>query len=217
MRMKLLDLFSGAGGAGMGYANAGFDVTGVDITPQPLYPFRFIQADALDYLMQYGWQYDVIHASPPCQSHSSITKTAGTQGDHVDLIPHTRFLLNLLGKPYVIENVPGARKVLRNPVQVCGTTLGCLVVRHRYFESNTPLKGNTCKHERPVVKHGRKPDPDKHYAAATGHFSDVPFVRLAMGIDWMGQKELAQAIPPAYTEFIGRQLHRYLEQVAAVS
>lgn len=210
MRPKLLDLFSGAGGAGMGYSRAGFDVTGVDMDPQPRYPFPFIQADALEYAAAHGHEYDVIHASPPCQRYSSITKAAGTSDNYPDLIAPTRELLKRLGKPYVIENVPGAP--LDNPLMLCGTMFGLLVVRHRLFETNPTLwwPPQPCQHERKVVKHGRRPDRKKHYAAATGHFSDVEFVREAMGIDWMTATELAQAIPPSYTEFIGKQLRQYV-------
>jgi len=204
---KLLDLFCGAGGAGMGYHRAGFDVTGVDMNPQPKYPFKFIQADALNYVAQYGWMFDAIHASPPCQTHSSITKTAKTQGDHLDLIPVTRFWLQSLGLPYVIENVPGARKYLRNPIELCGTSFGLYLVRHRYFESNISLVAtHKCRHLMKVAKHGRPAKRFEEYAAVTGHFSDVEYGQIAMGIKWMGQKELAQAIPPAYTEYIGKQL-----------
>jgi len=206
-RPKLLDLFCGGGGTGMGYHRSGFDVTGVDMKPQPKYPFRFIQADALDYVAQYGWMYNAIHASPPCQTHSSITKTAKSEGNHLDLIPVTRFWLQSLGLPYVIENVPGARNSLRNPLMLCGTMFGLYVQRHRLFESNILLIAPShCNHTMKVAKHGRPAKRFEEYAAVTGHFSDVEYARIAMGIDWMGQKDLAQAIPPAYTEYIGKQL-----------
>src|SRR5689334_2216034 len=112
---KLLDLFCGAGGAGTGYHRAGFEVVGIDLHPQKRYPFKFIQADALDYVAQYGWMYDAIHASPPCQSYSQITPD---KSKHIDLIPQTRFWLESIGVPYVIENVYGAKKSLRNPVML---------------------------------------------------------------------------------------------------
>ncbi len=200
----------------MGYNNAGFDVTGVDHEPQPKYPFAFIHGDALEYLALHGHEYDLIHASPPCQAYSTITKTAKTEDKHPDLIFPVRDLLKLIGKPYVIENVPGAP--LENPLMLCGTMFGLNVVRHRIFETNPVIwfPPQQCNHIKGVVKHGRRPDRTKHYAAVTGHFSDVAFAQKSMGIDWLGQKKLAQAIPPAYTEWIGNQLiflltyHNYL-------
>src|SRR5574337_283544 len=130
---RLLDLFCGAGGAAMGYSRAGFEVTGVDLNPQPHYPFPFIQADALDYVASHGWQYDAIHASPPCQHFSQVTPD---KAKHPDLIPITRYWLRTLGKPYIIENVGGARKALDNPFMLCGAQFGLKVYRHRFFESN---------------------------------------------------------------------------------
>lgn len=215
MKPRLLDLFCGAGGAGMGYHRAGFEVTGVDMNPQKNYPFKFVQADALDYAAQYGWQFDAIHASPPCQAHSTITKTAKTAKGHIDLIPHTRFWLQSLGLPYVIENVVGAKKSLRNPLMLCGTMFNLYVVRHRLFESNVLLLARRrCKHEMKVAIHGRAAKRFEEYAGISGHFSDIEYARIAMGIDWMIGKELAQAIPPAYTEYIGKQLYAVVTHTA---
>lgn len=207
--MKILDLFCGAGGAGMGYHRAGFTVTGVDIAPQPRYPFAFIQGDALQYVCEHWQQYDAIHASPPCQRFSSMTKTAGTQNSHPDLIAPARVLLRFIGLPYVIENVAGAP--LHNALMLCGTMFGLDVIRHRYFEMSHPIYFTPpCQHLKPVVRHGRPVDLQTHYHGVTGHFSGVPEARQAMGIDWMTQGELAESIPPAYTEFIGKQLMRHL-------
>lgn len=212
---KLLDLYSGAGGAAYGYKLAGFDVTGVDIRPQPRYAGdRFIQADALDYVAQYGWMYDAIHASPPCQRYSSITKTAKSQHKHSDYIPQTRYLLETIGLPYVIENVPGARKYLHNPFMLCGTMFNLMVVRHRYFETNISQDWllPPCCHDLRVAKHGRPAIEGEEFAAVTGHFSGIKYARKSMGISWtMNQKELSQAIPPAYTYFIGLQLMLAIE------
>jgi DNA (cytosine-5)-methyltransferase 1 len=208
----LLDLFCGAGGAGMGYSRAGFEVVGVDMHPQKHFPFKFIQADALDYVASEGWRYDAIHASPPCQAHSAITRTAKTQECHIDLIPHTRYWLEALELPYVIENVPGAVRVLRNPFMLCGTMFGLLVRRHRYFESNCPIYflPASCDHSKKVAKHGRPAKHGQELAAVSGHLSDIEYARAAMGIGWMVGGELSQAIPPAYTEWIGRQLMSYV-------
>lgn len=240
MKPKLLDLFCGAGGAGMGYHRAGFEVVGIDSKPQPRYPFKFIQADALDYVAQYGWMFDAIHASPPCQAYSIITPN---KTNHVDLIPQTRFWLESIGAPYVIENVYGAKNTLRNPVMLCGADFELKVYRHRLFESNVLLM--TFPHQphhdnTPRVGHGVsskgfisvtsggkslevKVNPaarrrsgvwgisEKGFVSVCGHFSGVEYCRFAMGIDWMLARELSQAIPPAYTEYIGRQLMRAVE------
>lgn len=148
---RFLDLFCGAGGAGMGYHCAGFEVVGVDILPQPRYPFPFIRGDAIDvcrrmiagekFLASDGnWygvdDFDAIHASPPCQAHSTITPD---KSKHVDLIPATRDVLIASGKPYVIENVMGAIRHLRAPIWLCGMVFGLKVYRHRAFESNLLL------------------------------------------------------------------------------
>lgn len=209
--IKLLDLYCGAGGASMGYHQAGYDVTGVDINPQKNYPFEFVQADAIEYLKSQGHLYDIIHASPPCQKYSSITKTAKTQDNHPDLIQITRDNLKLIGKPYIIENVVGARKQMDNPIMLCGTMFGLLVVRHRLFETSPSVTffNLKCSHERPVIKAGRQPDHAVHYHSVVGHFPDIPFAKQAMGIQWMQHGyELAEAIPPAYTHWIGQQMMR---------
>lgn len=212
-RCRILDLYCKAGGAGKGYHDAGFEVVGVDIEPQPRYPFEFIRADAIEFAAAYGSQFDAIHASPPCQRYASITRTARTQDKHPDLIVPTREILLQSGKPYVIENVPGARRLLRNPLMLCGTMFGLLVIRHRYFELSFDLwwPPQCCQHERKTVNCGRPVDEDLNYITVAGHFSNVPFAQKAMRIDWMGQDELREAIPPAYTEFIGRHLLQQLD------
>ena len=201
--MKLLDLFCGAGGAAMGYYRAGFkDITGIDNQPMPRYPFNFIQADALEYLEERGHEYDVIHASPPCQRYSIITPIAH-KGKHPDLIEPIRTLLIKTGKPYVIENVPGARHLLINPIKLCGTMFRLNLWRHRFFEVN-PWKSQLimcCNHSSlPVLITGtcRKPQ---------GRFENTAQeCREASGLYWMTRKEMDEAIPPAYTEWLGKRI-----------
>ena len=205
----LLDFFCKAGGAAMGYHRAGFKVVGVDIEPQPRYPFRFIQADAMDFLRfiirsGYASQYSMFHASPPCQAYSVLKGL--TTKKHAQLIEPVRELLIESGRPYVIENVPGAP--LKNWVMLCGTMFGLLLLRHRLFECNPTIlmSPHSCAHRRPVVPCGRRPDREQHYASVVGGFSDKEFAQQAMGIDWMTTREMAQAIPPAYTEWLGKEM-----------
>lgn len=195
----------------MGYHRAGFDVVGVDIKPQPHYPFAFIQADALEYIAAHGAEYDAIHASPPCQGYSkSAQQWRGTGKQYPDLIAETRRLLVATGKPWAIENIEGAPLI--NPTLLCGLMFGLDVTRHRLFEASLPLPlvMHPPHHKRPV-RMGR-PVKDGDLIQVVGHFSNVPYARRAMGIDWMNQGELAQAIPPAYTAFIGAQLIAYLSR-----
>ena len=212
MRPRLLDLFSGAGGAATGYHRAGFDVTGVDIKPQPRYPFKFVQGDALEYVAEHGYEFDAIHASPPCQAYSSATKCwSGVEGasKHPDLVGAMRIILKPFGKPYAIENVPGAP--LLNPVILCGVYFGLKVYRHRLFESNVMIfQPDHQRHSETVPRAGRGASAGG-YISVAGNFADVAAARAAMGIDWMTRDELSQAIPPAYTEYIGEQLLWHLE------
>jgi DNA (cytosine-5)-methyltransferase 1 len=210
-RPRLLDLFCGAGGCSVGYERAGFDVVGVDIKPQPNYPFEFHQADALTFPLD---GFDAIHASPPCQAHSSIAKQQRTRRpgayEHPDLVDETRRLLQATGLPYVIENVLSAP--LRNHIMLCGSSFGLNVRRHRLFECSFPVMAPSCAHhwQQPRFRSLDK----RHNGLATvvgvhGHINYAGEAELrsaAMGIDWMAQDELAQAIPPAYTEHIGGYL-----------
>jgi len=221
-RPRLLDLFCKAGGAGVGYHRAGFDVVGVDIEPQPNYPFEFHQADALDVLDRivanhafyrtdndnaWSLNFDAIHASPPCQAYSVATLQFRDTHEYADLVAPTRHRLEPAGLPYVIENVPGAP--LRNWVQICGSGLGMRRIRrHRWFESNRALFGVPCSHGQntdvlSVVGHS-----EGSGKAGPGYL--IADKQAALGIGWMNRDELSQAIPPAYTQWIGEQLHTHL-------
>lgn len=209
-RPLLLDLFCCAGGAGMGYHRAGFDVVGVDIAPQPDYPFDFIQADALDYAVSHGMSYAAIHASPPCQASCALTKGTNAGREYQQLIPATRAILAYFTVPTVIENVQGSG--LRRDLTLCGEMFGLGVIRHRYFElSGFDAMQPTHQPHRGRVRGWRHGEyHDGPYVAVYGEGGGKGSVQewqQAMGIDWTDErKTLAEAIPPAYTEFIGRQI-----------
>lgn len=211
-RPLLLDLFCGAGGAGAGYNRAGFEVVGVDINPQPHYPFEFHQGDALEYLRRHGHEFDAVHSSPPCQRFSPLGRLhakAGYQDKHPDLIGAVRDALRALGKPYVIENVVGAPLI--DPVMLCGSFFWELrVYRHRLFEASFPLRQPEHKpHGDKTPSAGRGKSPKGYVTVSgTGGVIGVPYQYLcwAMGIHWMKKPELSQSIPPAYTHYIGTQL-----------
>ena len=215
--LRLLDLFCGAGGAAMGYHRAGFDeIVGVDIKPQPRYPFDFVQADAdkiaLDTIPTLFKEFipDAIHASPPCQAHSAL-RHLHPEKHYPCFLDSTRRRLIAWGRAWVIENVPGSP--LRDPIQLCGSSFGLRVRRHRLFESNMRLSSLPCKHKeqgQPIDVSGtggrrRNRRPDDH-GGNTNKPRNIDEAHAAMGIDWMTRYELSQAIPPAYTEWIGRQV-----------
>lgn len=198
---------------------AGFHVTGVDIKPQPRYAGDvFIQGDALEYLAAHGHEYDVIHASPPCQAHTRL-KALYADTDyaerHPDLVAATRRPLAATGKPYIIENVPGAPLI--DPVLLCGSMFGLRVYRHRLFESNIPMLAIPHVPHRDNTSGVGRGLSHKGYISITGVGGfGIPdglnYARRAMGIDWMARAELSQAIPPAYTEWIGSRLIEWLAQ-----
>jgi DNA (cytosine-5)-methyltransferase 1 len=207
--VRLLDLFCGAGGCSVGYHRAGFtEIVGVDHKPQPRYPFRFVQADALEYLAKHGGEFDAIHASAPCQRYTVGRKIHDSGGRHPDLVVPTRELLVKTGVFWTMENVVGAP--LECPALLCGLMFDLRVIRHRLFETNFLLL--TPAH--PMHPKGDLTGSCKGYSTGANGYVTVAgnnFVRTAgakaMGIDWMKTRyELAQAIPPAYCEFVGRQL-----------
>lgn len=203
-RPRLLDLCCKAGGCSRGYDLAGFDVLGVDIEPQLNYPYPFLQADVTTLPLGFIRQFAAAHASPPCQRYIR-GGLAAKDGRHPDLLPVVRRLLIDAGIPWVIENVPGAP--MRPDVVLCGSMFGLEVRRHRWFEFSSPVTALTppCDHSKPVA--GVYGNPHGKSGAWPGMLpSDLATWSRAMGIDWMTTAELADAIPPAYCEFIGAEL-----------
>lgn len=220
-KLRLLDLFCCAGGAAMGYHRAGFEVVGVDVNPQPNFPFEFIQADALTLDINFIRSFDIIHASPPCQSYSDLAKRNGNADKWPRLVEPVRELLISSGRPYIIENVEGAPLIY--PAILCGTMFpGLRVIRHRLFESNFPIYPPAHRRH-PLVHtfdkrkaHYGKLDQNTAFVQVTGGGNcSVANARDAMGIDWMTKGELNEAIPPAYTEFIGGEILRHLATTTA--
>lgn len=225
-RKRLLDLFAKAGGGAVGYDRAGFEVIGVDKDEQPNYPFTLHQADvskASFWATFNEGPFAAIHASPPCQYYS--TQTAD-RTKHPDLIHDVRCFLQMTGLPYIIENVEGARHDLIDPIRLCGSSFGLDLRRHRYFETNWPCVGIACNHgwqtkrfqslDASMVKAGRLAT----VVGVHGHlnYSGEGEIRAAaMGIDWMTNDELSEAIPPDFTYFVGRQLAGYLRAREAVT
>jgi len=230
MKPKLLDLFCGAGGASMGYYRAGFAPYGIDNKPQPHYPFPFLCMDALEAMDRlfkgegltfsggetlYLPDFVAFHASPPCQF--AINQYRGRK---VNLIPAIRERLLKTGKLYIIENIPRARKHLQSPFYLCGTWFELKVKRHRYFETNFQIISLfppcACKKRDGFTNSHRGISSftkgAKLISVVAQNFS-VPDAKLAMGIDWMIGRELSQAIPPAYTEYIGKYLLKAMDKL----
>ena len=211
--MRILDLFCGAGGAAMGLHRAFPDaeIIGVDIQPQPRYPFKFVQGDALTFPLE---GFDFIWASPPCQRFSSMGNWARDKEEHPDFINNVRLRLIKYNTPYVIENIPGSPLI--TPIMLCGSMFGLGVIRHRLFECSFPVTTNglNCDHNGEfytVLTKSCRP--------TTSMFakSSVAKGRLAMGIDWMTQYEMGEAIPPAYSEYIGNEYNKSFKKDAAKS
>jgi DNA (cytosine-5)-methyltransferase 1 len=209
--MRLLDLFCGAGGAAVGYHRAGFEVVGVDIAKQPNFPFEFLWDDALEIAVEIGRGFDAIHASPPCQAFSRASHYHGVHDMHPDLVEPTREVLERIGVPYVIENVE--RSPLRREVVLCGEMFGLRVHRHRVFETGgfSAMGPPHARHRLRGAHHNCHIEAG-HARLVAGNYADHADASDAMGIDWMNRRELTQAIPPAYTEFIGRQLLAHLRE-----
>lgn len=207
--MKLLDLFCGAGGASKGYAQAGFEITGIDLKHGKRYEYEYIKGDVRDYLnKEFLQKFDVIHASPPCQTHSVTKHLRNAQGrtttKKIDMIDEVRKALILSEKPYIIENVPKAPLI--NTILLCGSYFNLKVRRHRIFESNLKLKGTICNHKaqgRPIGVYGTLNDEIPNGGKTAKNIDEA---RKAMGIDWMIWGELIEAIPPHYTKFLGKQI-----------
>jgi len=227
-RPRLLDLFCCAGGAAEGYYRAGFDVVGVDKDPQPHYPFEFIQADAIEYLLEHGREYDIRHASPPCQLYSISANSHSV--NHPDLLAPTRDALIEVGGPYIIENVELAPLI--NPIMLCGTMFGLRapdvdgvelqLQRHRLFETSFTLglAPAPCAHDSTPVggsykgSRHRKPEHRDNPERRGGYTPAISVRGALLGIDWMNEHELAQAIPPVYTEWIGLQAMEHIGVIA---
>jgi DNA (cytosine-5)-methyltransferase 1 len=241
-RPRILDLFCCAGGAATGYRRAGFDVYGVDIDPQPHYPFMFTQEDAVELLHRllnggrfatYDYRstqrgptmslddFDAAHASPPCQRFSDLAKRNGNAHEWPDLVGPVRELLDATGLPYIIENVEGAPLV--EPITLCGAMFPDLrVYRHRLFESNLSLVAPdhpkhtelTFTHDKRKAHYGQPLDLATMRVQVTGGGNAPVWAkRQAMGgLDWMTGHEVNEAIPPAYTEHLGRQVMAYLAE-----
>lgn len=216
-RPRLLDAFCCQGGASAGYAAAGFNVTGIDLHPQPRYPFTFIQGDAIEYIRAHGHEYDVVVGSPPCQGYSDAQVLQGRE--HPMLIAPTREALNATGRPWIIENVPGAAPHLIDPVVLCGAMFGLGTYRDRYFEAGGGLvldQPHHPRHDKPITKMGRprRPGEMAHYV---GNFSGVQAARDDLEVPWMNRDGIRECIPPAYTRHLGAQLLQHLDALATAA
>jgi DNA (cytosine-5)-methyltransferase 1 len=226
--VRLLDLFCGAGGAAVGYHRAGFtDIVGVDIKPQPRYPFTFVQGDALEYLAAHGREFDAIHASPPCQAYSRLRHLPWLKDrEYPELLEPTRSALRAIGRPWVIENVEDAPMLYS--VVLCGVTFGLPVYRHRRFGASFFMWQPVHEPHVETLAAGRASMATRYRNSSgvagvfvkeinrgslAGHAKGAKQTGRLMGIDWMRRDELTQAIPPAYTEWIGRRL---MEAITAV-
>jgi DNA (cytosine-5)-methyltransferase 1 len=206
---RVLDAYCCSGGAGAGYAAAGFLVTGVDIEPQPEYPFDFVQGDAVAFIREHGHEFDLIHGSPPCQGWSPLN--AYNQQEYPMLIAGTREAMIASGTPYVIENVQAARSELKDPVMLCGPMFGLKMYRHRLFEASFPLDVlPDPAHRWLCSRNGYLPTAERPFMSIHGGRHSRAWQRKAaeyMGTPWITTiRGVCEAIPPAYTQCIGYQL-----------
>jgi DNA (cytosine-5)-methyltransferase 1 len=203
-KFRVLDLYCKAGGSAKGFQRCNFYVVGIDIEDQPRYVGdKFYKTDAIEYLLEYGKEFDLINASPPCQKYTKSAKQWRKEGkEYPDLIEKTRDALRIVGKPYVIENVPNAPLI--DPIYLNGSYFGLLVHRPRFFETNFPIEQPDIPKTKNPIKMGR-PIKEGDIIQPVGHFSGKKYAEKQMQIDWMTVEELANAIPPAYTEWIGKQ------------
>jgi DNA (cytosine-5)-methyltransferase 1 len=229
----VLDTFCCGGGMAMGYYLAGFDVVGVDIAPQPNYPFTFHQGDAIEYIRTHGHEYDLGHGSPPCQHYTPLN--AYNHKVYPDLIDPTRAAFEAAGLPYVIENVEAAAPELRDPVLLCGPMFGLKVYRHRLFETNFPLAApEHPKHVERCIRNGYLPTAERPFMSIHGGKHSRAWQRAAcdaMGMPWikvpedarmeriqLGIREVCEAVPPRYAQWIGeRAAAHILGQLSAAA
>ncbi|MGQ5591948.1 DNA methylase [Streptomyces sp. ESR1.13] len=229
MRLRVLDLFSCAGGAAMGYHRAGYTVDGCDIADRPRYPFAYHRGDALEYLADLTTtgdidRYTLVHASPPCQAGCALTvgtnRSQGWGGPHTDVLAATRVLLDAAGLPYVIEQ-PNGRAEIRKDLSLCGEMFGLGVLRHRNFELGrwATMQPAHPRHRGYVRGHRHGVHRNGPYVAAYGNGggkATVPEMQTAMGITWTDvREELTEAIPPAYTQWIGHAFLTARQEVFA--
>lgn len=218
---RILVTYCGQGGSAKGYADAGFEIVGVDLVPQPLFPFEFHQGDAIEFIQAHGHEFDAIDGGPPCQVNSPLRHR--TKREYPRLIGPTRDAMRATGKPYVIENVEGAAHEMIDPVTLCGSHFGLgadglLLKRHRLFETSfelsPPSTPDNCRGVPMANVHGGGGQREYRNAdgkrVGHGNKFSAEHSRIAMGTPWMTAKGMNQAIPPVYTEFVGRQLMAHL-------
>jgi DNA (cytosine-5)-methyltransferase 1 len=210
--MRALICFCCQGGEAMGYHQAGFDIEGIDISPQPRFPFAFRHGDAITFVREHGHKFDLIAGGPPCQRYSKAQRIQ--KREHPDLISAFREACEATGKPYVIENVEEARGKLRNPIMLCGLMFGLKTDRHRLFESNVPISAPAHpQHAQGKTKMGR-PFQDGELRQYVGNFSGVQAAREDLRVPWMDRDGIRECIPPVYSWWLGTQIWNAISEAA---